>query len=132
MSLPAENSNRPTPPEAAKSGTYRAVRGADDPLVAHLERCIPLRRTARVVMEAHGTVMSTLDLSAVGVRLRAPHAVEAGTDVVVSFVVGGAHTSFRGEAIDCTPSDDGFTLTVAWREPARVTERAFVRALERL
>lgn len=129
MSLPAEN--QPSVPPAARSGTYRAVRDAGE-AAAHAERSIPLRRTARVVMEAHGTVMSTLDLSAVGVRLRAPHPVDDGTDVVVSFVVGGAPVSFRGEAIGCAPSDDGWTLMVAWREPALVTERAFVRALERL
>lgn len=107
---------------------------ASDELVGHHEARIPLRRTAQVDTVNGTVMMTTLDISEAGMRLRASSLVPLASRVVVRLSVAGDQLELAGRVVrfDRTEASELPAIVVMWTELPAATEQTFARILEAL
>lgn len=100
----------------------------------HDEARIPLRRTAQVDTVNGTVMMTTLDISEAGMRLRASSLVPVASRVVVRLSVAGDHLELTGRVVrfDRTEASELPAIVVLWTELPAATEQTFARILEAL
>jgi hypothetical protein len=110
------------------------VEAGGSPAGRHDEARVPLRRTAEVDT-VHGTMMmTTLDISEAGMRLRASSLVPIASRVVVRLSIAGDKLELAGRVVRFDRSGDSGppVLVVLWTELPEATEIAFARILDAL
>lgn len=118
---------------------WQALAAADDASrecapSRHDEARIPLRRTAQVDTVNGTVMMTTLDISEAGMRLRASSLLPLASPVTVRLSVAGDHLELSGRVAHLENPDPGQPpiIVVLWTQLPAATEQTFARILEAL
>jgi hypothetical protein len=105
------------------------VQAGGAPARAHDDARIPLRRTARVDTVRGPVMMTTVDFSTAGARLRAPSLLPIASRVVVHINIAGEDLDLPGRVVrfDRGTGKEAPAIVVLWTELPEDTESALSR-----
>lgn len=118
--------------DLAERRAFREFVGAGGPSLpsSHDDLRVPLRRTARIETTRGALMMTTLDISLVGARLRPPSLLPAGADLVVHINIAGETLELPARVVDVeSQAREAPVLVVAWHDLSAQAEASLSRVL---